>query len=132
MKSNGPWEPWNIPGGTGYRYYPKDIERAQKIIFESTVPTEEYTVEDIRKMPIWAAGIWKDYYVLHAATAGGTELDEDGIYPDGMKSFFVNRKNGSVRVATVPRAAPYFIESARQHIPTKAMPEVPFDNLKIG
>ena len=123
-------EPWER--NSGYSYYPKDIEEAQKQIFDSAELTKEYSIEDIRKMPIWTAGIWKDYYVVQAGTEGGASIDEWGIYPDDVKSFFINRKDGSIRIATVSRAAPYFIESARKMMPTKAMDTVPYDNLKIG
>ena len=123
-------DPWERPGGSGYGY--GNIPEEQKERFDQSKLTDRFTIEEIRKMPIWAATIWNGYYVLYIATDGGTTIDEDGILPEGMECLFVNKKNGSIRIARSARAAHYFIDELRRTMPTQAMRETPFDNLKIG
>ncbi len=114
---------------TGYNMYNRDPKLQMKY-FHKSISTTEFTLEEIRKMPIWAATIWNDYYVLFIATDGGTVIDEYGFLPEGMECIFVNRHNGSIRIAS-PTTARYYIPST-QFVNIKPLGEVPFDNLKIG
>ena len=117
----------------GYRPYPKeeDIPKYQKQIFEASELTTEYTVDDIRKMAIWVVSAWKNYYVVYANVYGKTAM-EDYTAPDGMKTFFIHRKDGTVRIATKQFAVAYFDKRVRDVVPVKAMDKVPFNNLEIG
>ena len=83
-------------------------------------------------MPIWAAGEWHGFYALYIATDSGTEIDEDGFLPEGMRCIFVNKNTGEMKVADA-HGAVYFIPKLRgRDLPVGPLSEVPFDNLKIG
>lgn len=117
----------NLPRGLGY----PDIPGHQKRYFDESKLTNEFTIDQIRKMPIWACDTWQQYYVLYTATQGGTSIDEDGFLPEGMKCIFIDKHTGVIRIAC-GHAAIYFIDELREQMPLRAMNEVPFDNLKIG
>ncbi len=117
----------DLPRGLGY----PDIPGHQKRYFNESKLTNAFTIDQIRKMPIWAYGTWHQYYVLFAATQGGTSIDEDGFLPEGMKCIFIDKHTGAIRIAW-GHAAVYFIDSLREELPSQAMDGVPFDNLKIG
>ena len=125
------YEPWLH--GTGYGRAMEDVPQYQKEYQKRLKPYNEHTLEQIRKMPIWAAAEWNGYYVLFVATDGGTEIDEDGILPEGMETLFVRKKDGAVLTVNSPSAFHYFVvPQYLMNVPASPLPEVPFDNLKIG
>lgn len=105
----------------------EDILIDQKRFFDEVEPTTEFSIEDVRRMPIWAAGIWNEYYALLVNINGETDYDEWGEYPQGMRFLLINKKDGGIRIGP-PCYANTYIDSMK----ISPLDKVPFDNLKIG
>lgn len=81
-------------------------------------------------MSIFSATKWTDWYVLFASDSG-TEIDEDGFYPEPTYTIFVNSKTGKLLDRYGGTWITQDFGEVGHTISSKAFTEVPFDNLKI-
>lgn len=105
----------------------KNIEKYRQKWVETAKDTD-ITIEDVRHSNIFAAKIWKGYYVVMVSFTGN-RIDEDGMYPDGTRTMFIDRKTGKVTISM--STIEDFMDDAHQMPSETALKEIPFNNLEL-